>query len=116
MIVGHASLNWSRVASKLPQLTNQGDWKESQFWCWVVNRNTCELLFYDDARVITWVKNSLEKIDNEFHVKLKKCVKYHAFVYFFSQPMIWCPLIRDKFCPKCSCGAPKKCIKKVSVI
>ena len=29
----HATLNWNRVASKLPQLTNQGDWKESQFWC-----------------------------------------------------------------------------------
>ena len=31
--------------------------------------------FYSDARVITWVKNSLEKLDNEFHVKVKKCVK-----------------------------------------
>ena len=110
------------MASKLPQLKNQGDWKESQFWCWIVTRNTCKLLFYDDARVITWVKISLEKIDNEFHVTLKKCVKHHTSVSFFSESIIWCPLIRGKFFPKCSCGAPKKCLQqqmaaiKVSVI
>ena len=32
-------------------------------------------LLYRDARVITWVKNSLEKLDNELHVKLKKRFK-----------------------------------------
>ena len=31
--------------------------------------------FYGDVRVITWVKNSLEKLDNELHVKAKKSVK-----------------------------------------
>ena len=31
--------------------------------------------FYRDARVITWAKNGLEKLDNELHVKIKKCVK-----------------------------------------
>ena len=30
---------------------------------------------YGDARFIKWVKNSLEKLDNELHVKVKKCVK-----------------------------------------
>ena len=40
--------------------------------------------FYGDARVITWVKNSLGKLDNELHVKVKKCVKKkHACVFFF---------------------------------
>ena len=32
-------------------------------------------IFYGDARVILRVKNSLEKLYNEFHVKAKKCVK-----------------------------------------
>ena len=31
--------------------------------------------FYCDTRVTTWAKNSLEKLDYEFHVKAKKCVK-----------------------------------------
>ena len=30
--------------------------------------------FSGDARLITWVKKSLEKL-NELHVKVKKCVK-----------------------------------------
>ena len=81
--MGHVLLNSSKEVSKLLQFTNQGDWKESQPWCWIATRNTCKLLFYGDARVITWVKNSLEKLDNEFHVKVKKCVKVHARVYFF---------------------------------
>ena len=31
--------------------------------------------FYGHARVTTWVKNSLEKLDDELYVKVKKCVK-----------------------------------------
>ena len=31
--------------------------------------------FYGNARVITWVKNSLEKLDNELYIKVKKCVE-----------------------------------------
>ena len=34
-----------------------------------------KLFFYENARVITRVKNSLEKVDNELHVQVKKCVK-----------------------------------------
>ena len=30
--------------------------------------------FYGDARVITWVKNNLKKLDNGLHVKVNKCV------------------------------------------
>ena len=38
--------------------------------------------FYGDARIITWVKNSLE--NNELHVKVKRCVKYqNACVFYF---------------------------------
>ena len=32
-------------------------------------------LLYRDAKVITWVKNSLEILDNQLHVKLKKRIK-----------------------------------------
>ena len=32
-------------------------------------------IFDGDARVITWVKNSCKKIDNEPHIKVKKCVE-----------------------------------------
>ena len=31
--------------------------------------------FYENARVLTRVKNSLEKLNNELHVKVKKCVE-----------------------------------------
>ena len=31
--------------------------------------------FNGDARVITWLKNSLEELDNELHVKVNKCIK-----------------------------------------
>ena len=86
------------MTSKLLQLTNQDDWKESQSWCWIVTRNTCKRLFYGDARVITWLKNSLEKLGNEFHVKVKKCVK---------QKYVGCPLLKGKFYPKYLRGAQK---------
>ena len=40
--------------------------------------------FYANVRVITWVKTNLEKLDNELHVKVKKCVKQkHACVFHF---------------------------------
>ena len=41
-----------------------------------VNRSVAlvlEISVNVDARVATWVKNSLEKLDNELYVKLKKC-------------------------------------------
>ena len=51
-IVGHAPLNWSKVASKFLQLTKSshsctGDWKENQSWCWIGTRNTCKLFFME---------------------------------------------------------------------
>ena len=54
--------------------------------------------FYGYARVIIWVKNSLEKLGNEFHVKVKKCVK---------QKYVGCPLLKGKFYPKYLRGAQK---------
>ena len=33
------------------------------------------IFFYEDARATTWVKNNLEKLDNDLRVKVKKCVK-----------------------------------------
>ena len=50
-------------------------------WCWNGTRNTCQLFFYGDARVITWVKSSMEKSDNE----LKRNVSnknMHEFSFF----------------------------------
>ena len=39
--------------------------------------------FYANVTVITWVKTNLEKLDNELHVKVKKCVKQkHVFSIF----------------------------------
>ena len=62
----------------------RGDWKGSQSWCWIRARNTCKLCFYGNARVLTRIKNSLEKLDNELHVKVKKCViQKQAYVFFF---------------------------------
>ena len=80
MIVGHVPLNWSKVASKFLQLTNhhirvEVTGKRVNRGVWIGTRNTCKLFFYGDASVITWVNNSLEKLDNELHVKVKKCVK-----------------------------------------
>ena len=52
----------------------RGDWKGSQSRCWLGVQNTCKLFSYGNARVLPRVKNSLEKLDNELHVKVKKCV------------------------------------------
>ena len=53
----------------------RGGWKRFQSWCWIGARNTCKLFFYGDVTVITRVKNSSKKLDNELHVKVKKCGK-----------------------------------------
>ena len=55
--------------------------------------------FYGDARVTTWVKNGLEKLEM---CQIKTCI-----CFLFSQPIIGFPLLRGKFCPKCSCGTQK---------
>ena len=40
--------------------------------------------FFGDTGLITWVKNSLKKLDNELHVKVKKRIKQkHACVFYF---------------------------------
>ena len=77
-IVGHVPLNWSKVASKFLQITNHHIRVEVTGK--IVNRGV-ELglkipvnFFYGDAIVITWVKNSLEKLGNELLVKVNKCV------------------------------------------
>ena len=55
-------------------------------------------VLYGDPEVTTWLKNSLEKLDNELLIKVKKCVKEkHACVFYF--PNQSCPLLRGKFCP-----------------
>ena len=71
--------------------------------------------FSGDARLTTWVKNGLEKL-NELHVKVKnkeiskvnKVKNKIMHMFSFSQPVIWCPLLRGKFCPKFSRDAQKK--------
>ena len=102
---------WLQISSVFKSSYScRGDWRESQSWCWIGTQNTCKLFLCWDAKVITWVENSLEKLDNELHVKVKKCVKLKACICFLiSQPIIGCPLLRGKFCPKCSRGALNKC-------
>ena len=75
-----ASLNWSKVASKFLQFANnhihvEVTFMKNQPLCKIVNWRSCKILFYADAKVVIWVKSYLEKVGNEFHLKLKKCVK-----------------------------------------
>ena len=74
-IVGHVPLNWSKVASKFLQLKNHHIRVELTGMRLDWDSKYLQTIFFGDARVITWVKNSLGKLDNEFHVKVKKCVK-----------------------------------------
>ena len=50
------------------------DWIESHSWYWIGTPNTCTYFLWR-CKSYTWVKNSLEKLDNELHVKVNKCVK-----------------------------------------
>ena len=77
---GHVPLNWSKVASEFLQFTNHH----------IRIEVTGKRVNYDaglgrflwkSKSYTTWVKNNLEKLDNE--------------------------LLRGKFCLKCSCGAQK---------
>ena len=79
-IVGHVPLNWNKVSSKFLQFTNhhirvEVTGKRVNPLCWIRTRNTSKLFFMEMQELWTWVKNSLEKLSNEFHVKVKKCVK-----------------------------------------
>ena len=38
-------------------------------------RNTSKLFFYEDAKSYHMDENNLGKLDNELHVKVKKCLK-----------------------------------------
>ena len=76
-----SAINWSKVASKFLQITNH------QICAEVTGKRVdrgVELglkiplnFFYWDARIITWVKNSLEKLDNELHVSIKNMHVIH---------------------------------------
>ena len=74
-----APLNWSKVASKFLQFTNH--YIRIEVTGKRVSRGVrLELeylsnIFFGDVRVITWVENGLEKLDNELHVKVKKFVE-----------------------------------------
>ena len=52
-------------------------------------------------------ENSLEKLDNELHVKVNKCVKQKYPCVFYFPNQTGCPLLARKFCPKYSPGAQK---------
>ena len=52
-----------------------GDWKEIQSLCCIWTQNTCKLFFYGEPRVYNMDKNGLEKLDNNFQVKVKKLVE-----------------------------------------
>ena len=68
------------MASKFLQFTNHGirvTVTEKRANCGVGMKLKIPVIYFfnGDARVKIWVKNSLEKLDNELHVKVKKCVK-----------------------------------------
>ena len=74
-----APLSWSKVASKFLQYTKHHI--RTEVTGKRVNRGVrLELeipvkYFFGDVRVVKWVENSLEKLDNELNVKVKKCIK-----------------------------------------
>ena len=71
-LVGHVMLNWGKAPSKLIQFTNH------LYSIWT--RNTSKLL----CKSYNMDEKSLKKIDNELHVKKKKCVKQkHPCVFYF---------------------------------
>ena len=63
-MLGHVPLNWSKMASKFLQIKNHHIHVEM-----TGKRVNRESNFYGDARVITWVKNSLKKLDNGFMLR-----------------------------------------------
>ena len=63
-MLGHVPLNWSKMASKFLQIKNHHIHVEM-----TGKRVNRESNFYGHARVITWVKNSLKKLDNGFMLK-----------------------------------------------
>ena len=78
-LVGHVPLNWSKVLSKLLQFTNHH--VHIEVTGKKVHRGF-ELGLEIQVNYFLWRcksynmdGNSLEKLDNELHVKVKKCVK-----------------------------------------
>ena len=68
-IVGHVPLSWSKVASKFLQFTNHHTRVEETGKRVIIP----VIYFLMEMQESTWVENSLEKLDNELHVKAKKC-------------------------------------------
>ena len=78
-LVGHVPLNWSKVLSKLIQFTNHhvrvkvtGKRINGGFGLGLEIQVNYFLL---RDKSYNMAENSLEKLDNELHVKVKKCVK-----------------------------------------
>ena len=87
-LVGHVPLKWSKVASKFLQFTNHDirvevTGKRVNHGVALGPKNTCNLFFYEDSWVITWVKNSLEKVNNEFYIKSKEMHQIKTCAFFF---------------------------------
>ena len=80
-IVGHVLPSWSKMASKFLKITNyhirvEVSGKRVNHGVEVGLEIPLNYLnyFYGDTRVITLVKNSLEKLVNELHIKVNNCV------------------------------------------
>ena len=66
-------------------------------------------------QVITWVKNSLEKLDNELHVKFLKNVSVeimHMFSFFLTNV---CLLLMGKFCPNAIANFLYKIVRYIEI-
>ena len=114
-ILEHVPLNWSKVASKFLHFTNNHIGKKVNRGVGLGHEISVNYFFYGDARVTTWVKNSLEKLVNDFHVEVGKCIKnwsrgaqvsaMYVFLREFDRELAGslkkCPLLPGVLCTAC---------------
>ena len=79
-LVGHVPLIWSKVLSI--KGSSRGYWKESQSWFCIGNRNKSKLFISWRCKSYNMDENSLEKLDNELHVK-ERCLTKKSMFFIF---------------------------------
>ena len=89
MLVGHVPQNWSKVLSKFPQFTNhhvglEVTGKRVNYGVGLGLEISINCFFLWRCKSHNMDEKSLEKLDNEPHVKVKKCVKQkHPCIFYF---------------------------------
>ena len=76
-LVGHVPLNWSKALSKnsvyKSSRSGRSHWKDSRGFGFGLEMQVIYFLW--TCKNYNMDENILEKLDNELHVKVKKCVK-----------------------------------------